>query len=361
MKKKKNSLTSVVVILIVLIIGLAGFIAYDKVFYSKYTLNVLKSDISYCDSNKYNTCSDVIYKIKTNVQDAKLYNATLNFALYNDNGLKIYNNKTKEIIKLNLETNYETYKLHISEDENKIIGIICYSYLYNNENNEPRSAYYSLALNKFIYENKYVELFVYSDDFISASDGVYPSYNHLLYTSHEEELISGNNLSLKETNNSYYIVDSTLYTYHNIYTKDKKIIASNIDYKNLMFKDDNLYIINDNKIQKYDVNGNLVETISKYLKPLGFIKENGDYIVYINNNILEIENINTKEIIKIADWNNKYELTNYSVYLKDDNKICIALNEKGKELVGIEYYYSINTKEITSKKIDRGFTYQSWD
>ena len=98
---------------------------------------------------------------------------------------------------------------------------------------------------------------------------------------------------------------------------------------------------------------------------MGFIQsdDNNDYIVYVENNILKIKNIETENEITIADWDAKYELTNYSMYLEEENQICIALREKGKlddygnELVGIEYYYNLNTKEITSKEKNGSFTY----
>lgn len=367
MEKKKNNLTIVVVILIILVLGLGGFIIYDKVLNNEkndnnYSLNILKKHISDCVVNQ--DCENVVYTIKTNNSKAKIYTTIDNFVLYNDGGLKIYNHKTKEIVDINLETAYESYSFHLSEDKNKIIGVIGYS---NLDNNQPKSVYYNLVLNKKMYENKYVVLHAYTDDFIAASDTLYPSHDHLLYTSREEEFLSGYHLYFKKTRNGYYIVDETFYEYPAIYTKDKKLIASNVDYKNLRFIDDYLYIINDNKIQKYDLNGNLVETISKYLKPLGFIKEFGEndsetYIAYVKDDILEVENLKTQEGRRIADWKDEYELTNYSVYIKDENKICIAILKEFldyNKIVGIEYYYDLTTGEITSKKINSLFTYQA--
>ena len=175
--------------------------------------------------------------------------------------------------------------------------------------------------------------------------------------------MEGNDLMIKKIGKSNYIFDYSFYKVNAIYTIDKKLIATNIEPKNCVISGDYLYILKDNIIEKYNENGN-VEKITNYKNPLGFI---GDFIVYVDNGILKLKNFDKQEELKIADWNNKYELTNFSAYLKEENKICIALKEKGKlddygnELVGVEYYYNLNTKEITIKQINGGFSYQAWD
>ena len=90
-----------------------------------------------------------------------------------------------------------------------------------------------------MYENKYVEIFGYSDDFLTSSDSQFPVNNHLLTLSKEEEIMSGENLTLEPVGDNYYIIDNLLYTYYFIYNSNKKIIASDVEYRNLTF---NIYI-----------------------------------------------------------------------------------------------------------------------
>ena len=135
MEKKKNNLIPIVIILIVLVLGLGGFIVYDKVLNNNednsdgYTLNVFGSDFNSCSGEN---CSKIIYTIKTNTEEAKILRASDNFVLYNDIGLKVYDRKNDKVLNIELEPDYDIYSFHLSEDENKVIGIVAYSHSNNN-------------------------------------------------------------------------------------------------------------------------------------------------------------------------------------------------------------------------------------
>ena len=102
-----------------------------------YNLNVYKGNSGYlCQEYTETYCKDIAFTIKTATSNANILALDNNYVLYNDNHLKLYNIKTKEIKEILLENNYNNYSLDYSIDKN-IQGI-----LYSSIDN--KSGYYNI-------------------------------------------------------------------------------------------------------------------------------------------------------------------------------------------------------------------------
>ena len=202
--KKSN----VSMILLILIISLSAFTIFFFVNKKNIEQNVLENDKQYflamykCDderlsSVKSDTCKEELYKIPTETEDAKFLNSSSNvtrylcedgtlsyekteecnqvynsietddgssiisgyspeymesdfdlsnYIVYEDNGLKFYNNKTKKITLLKLKGDYDYFDMVFNEsiydedDSNSIIGII----FYQGNGNKYNCVYYDI-------------------------------------------------------------------------------------------------------------------------------------------------------------------------------------------------------------------------
>ena len=186
-EKKKNGVMVLVIILIIIILGLVGFIVYKELSSGtnnnnnnsnngnnntdnnqednkqndnnavdasdyKYTMDVYKTDDNMlCNNDKRDDiCKTKAFTIKTESNGANVLTTNeKNIVLYNDNGLKIYNDKTKKIIKVDLDSNYDTYNLNVYNGE--VIGVVY-------KNNDENSSYYDLTTKKSKFAKTYQNL-----------------------------------------------------------------------------------------------------------------------------------------------------------------------------------------------------------
>ena len=338
-----------------------------------YELTVYKykdgGDLS--DSNKSDEFLTKAFTIKVNNKNAKVLTVENNsqYVLYNDNGLYLYNAKTKESTKVNLENTYKEYAIYANEKLNKIIGI---GFL----NNSKKFGYYNIAKDTILYNNKYEveviwEVSQINDHYLSLRS------NKMVYLLSSDE--EKTNLSYKDEDGIYeyrsfgesgnYIYALTIVmesdNYQRLYNnkfemfykvpEDYGIWSSRIDLYN-----DYLYFYVEDKLYKYDRNGNLISTSSDY-KDVEIIARG--YIVYLKNNNLTIEQIDdateTKELTK---WNENWYVNDYfSGYyskedldnLKESNKkegiyVVVYYNEKdSKGNYGMEYCYTTDKEVVT--------------
>lgn len=358
-EKNKNNLTIVVIILIILVLGLGGFIIYDKVLNDEnandYSLNILKSDISYCDINQDSTCKDIVYTIKTNTMNSSFIKAENGFILYDDNVLKIYNSNTNEIIKTDLENKYSSYSFYFNNDGNKIIGLIC-------KKNE-KTTYYNLITNKKMYENAYKHLYSIDENFMHA-DGF------LLNVNKEEIIISSKNVAagydIKYYADGYYILEFDSFVNSSsvsIYTDSKQNLASNIDINKYYFDDSgNLFVVSDNIIKQYNIDGSLISS-KKYSNIMG-LKDG--FVVYLDNNNLYLGNIENNKNQMITIWKDSYYYDEYSSGYYDREKLdsmdemtksegfYVVISYKNQDAngnYGIEYCYNVETNEFKTYNI----------
>ncbi len=298
--------------------------------------------------------------------------------IYDDNGLKIYNIKTKEITPINLENKYEDYQLAYKKDE--IYGIFY--------RNDEENGYYNIKNGKILYKNKYKRIYGISEDYAIVYEDTFgpcSAYKYLLSTNEEKVILENKENELCSTfgayksNNGTFLIKylSNFYPNVNIYTEDLKIIVENIQEGYYIYDNNYFYIIENNVIKKYDAKGNLVDTITSYSKPLGFIESYFSYIknylVFVEDGYLKVMNLNEPNSkIEITKWQDNYVYQEKYANIMD-NKIYFPiaykekLNEEGyfsnyEDNNGIELYYDLITNELTSKAVTGpSFTYQRWD
>ncbi len=312
------------------------------------------------------------FKIKVSTNNAKVLAVDSKeslFVLYNDNGLYIYNvkNKTKE--KVNLENNYKEYIIFMNENENKIIGIA-----YVDSNNYI--GYYNVAKNIKLYNKKYkkselgfsfdrVIINQINDNYLSLCMEGEAAY---LLSSNRDEVILSHKIPngdsevyfyecVGKTNDCIYILNilgddvEPLKIYDSSFNE---IPRNNYLYN---FYNNKLYLYGTNTIKIYNTKGELLSTIDKY-KDIKDIINN--YVIYIDNNNLFIENIDdTNESKKLASWDKNYVYGYDSGFydrttldrMQEENKkeglyVVIEYPNKDKNgNYGMEYCYT-NDKQI---------------
>ena len=392
-KKSKFGLVILIIFLIILLFC-GGYFIYKKIYIedssnnennnndnnnsgnnseNDYSIKIYKTDTNdFCFKYDENNCKDLVFIIKTETNNSKVLYQTKKYILYDDNGLKLYNSNNNEIIKINLENTYDTYEFMTHDDE--IIGII---YGNNNEN----ESYYDLTTKTKKFENKYQNLDILDENYLSGYNINIVNNQKALYLLNikdEKEEIKLNvknnpymRFFLYKYNDKYFYVaggDDCDDSYEYIYDNNKKLIYHNEDFVTSTstynsFNEDKIYIYkNNNKnIEVYDMLGNLIKTSNTYDNVM---KVMNNYVVYVNNDYLTITNINneseTKQIVK---WDESYSYDTWlfsGYYTREkldmngyyDNNpgfyISIYFQDKdSKGNYGITYYFS-KIDEITS-------------
>ena len=283
--KNNNNLKILVVVLVVIILGLGGFIIYDKVLKDnnkintnyKYTMNIYKDEYNNLCYEKYDHCNEIAYSLKTETKAAKIVYIKDKYILYNDKSLKLYNLDTKKTKIIYLNDEYKNYKL-LNEE---YLSFVKDDYLYLFDINTANKEISVSLSNEFNYPN--FELYTYNDKNVfiamnNAPDGNFPG-----------DIIK-------------------------IYNNDKKEIIDGKDIKNLVIYKEYIYYNDNGLVKKYDIDGKVVDTI----KVDAFKNFYYNNIVYIKNNELMLENINSRKTIKIADITNS-DIQVESYYYENDN------------------------------------------
>ena len=301
----------------------------------------------YCAQKKYG--EQEAFRIKVSSKDAKLvasdYDNT--YILFNDNGIKIYDVKNKSINNSNLNGEYKEYTIYKSEDKKKIIGI-------GFKDNNDYVGYYNVSLGKSLYYDKKYKnddspfIFQINDNYLSLTtdDGAY------LLNANTEKIELSHRFSENESDLYGYwgrmIGNKYIYSFgfcpdvciiHKMYNQNlKEFFSGEVDEEYISIKDNNIYLIDNQTIKKYNNNGELINTIDKYHNIQGIIS---NYVVYVENNYLKIENIeDSSDNKELMEWKDDYFIDNLmSQYYS--RKDLDELNEKNKkEGLYIVVYYS---------------------
>lgn len=320
--KDKKIIT--IIVLIILVFGLGGFIIYDKVLKEddvikeddyKYTLNVYTNGEYLCLDSAY--CSSIAFTIKTENSDAKVitFDNTNNLVLYVDNGYKIYNVKDEKSVKTSLVLDDYTSIMLINE------------------------SYISITTN-----NK-VELINVNNNKVELSENL--------------SEMGGNNFDIYSYNNKNifisYDMSSETKIINKIYDNDKKELFSSNSYFNI-YKD-NIYNLDiNNDIKKYDLYGNLIDTI----KIDGVIHDIfNNYIIYTNNDKLMVRNIDSNKDIEVSEYKelkniySKYYGGNYyNVYRSEVCYFEMPVISEGLVIVYNNIVYSVINDEVKIEDIE---------
>lgn len=320
----------------------------------------------YCLEQGDMVCKEVALTIEVNdITTAKGLEINKNYLLYRDSENVILYDlvKKEQIKKINLSDDYSDYNIFLDESS-KAVGIV-----YSDDDN---NGYYNIETDEVLYENKYDELEI--DRFSALNDITIligkTKINDALYKkvlldiNQEKELIveevNPDNQDyniIKTEKGNYYLSGHGSPTSHNpwaydIYSKDLKKIASNIDDIHFHFDlDENLYVYENNVITKYDVNGNKI-----YSKNLGEIIEIAyNYVIKVKDNNLVLVNINDETETKLTEWKDTYYY-NQAVTYKKDGKITITVgyNEEHQDFEAKVISIDVKTLKIDIEELTIG-------
>ena len=303
-----------------------SFVYLDTSDY-KYTLDVYKNKNSELCLSKDENCNEVAFSIKTETKSAKLLTFSLkkDLILYDDNGLKVYIVNLNKYQKIILENTYQVYDIYSNIDKDKVIGIV---HRENEINNN--TGYYNVLLDKKLYEGQYSNLSQINDDYLVTYDNI--NNKSTLLSSIEEKIVMKNKEDsngfdiINISNNKFYIIETMGtggmggFGVNRIYNNDQKVIYENkksIGNEDVSILKDNLYLKDDNKIMKYNINGDILLTTDTFKDLKSSIL---NYAVYVDNGKLLMQDVDTKDIIEITKWNDNYKYINFAsqYYNKDD-------------------------------------------
>ena len=270
-----------------------------------------------------------IYDIATTARNER---GKLTYVLYKDKTLKLLNvenNTTEEI-----DLDYDNYYLQVSYDGTKIHGII-----YNNNNtSEPKYyygkdcinwGYYNLSTKQKMYENEYDFLRAQRGDFIEGAkfiieegfpyDSEEPYVNcdfdsHVLNIYKKEIVLktvstfwNGPWFTTEKYNNKYYFLkndamDTGPSSWASIYSNSGRLIVEDKGNTGWSIdKNGKLYIVDNNKVKKYNTDGKLISSSKSFSK---IVCISNKYIIYHENNelfITDYENTFTKKLIDYTE------------------------------------------------------------
>lgn len=317
-----------------------------------YTLNVYKSSAGeICGEYNKDWCKDLAFTIKTKTEKAKVISGYNAYVLYEDDGLKVYNNYNGKITKLELDDQYKRYELHIVDD--KLLGIL----YYNESENYCKydlSGYYNINTKEKMYDNKYLYLStLYNSNYLTA---VSHGKIELLNASEEKEEIVEKqtynvndnicyimlrnqfNIYSYDNKNFFYITDGDMFNAYKFYSNDKKVIFDKqVNEGKWSFKDKYLYVVDDNVVKKYDIDGTEMSKSKTFNDIKGVIT---NYLVYVENNNLSLMNIDNDKSIVLDKWNenNYFDTWQISGYYTRERLDEMGEKDKPEGVYVVIYY-----------------------
>ena len=390
--------------------GLKVFLEKDKKIqkinlennYNNYDIVVKNNDLIGIVYKNDSNSGYYDYKLNKTIYDnGKLLNDAYNdrYILYlvNDK-ISIYDKYDSKLIRenINLSSSYSNYDVLDDFDVNEngvsvskgVLGIFA-----SNDNNS--SIYYNSEKNKTLYKDQYSNITQQYKNFLIGSknlnSGNGDTVNYILDSSEEKILLQPQNpnvntsFSAYEYHGKYYFIESTdvvfhYYTKGYIYSNDKKLIDSVNYYPGgyngedyIINGDGELLIKKDNTINKYNIDGKLLNSKSydKVINlTIGYNKPNG-YLIVVNNEKLIIEDTNFNQLVEIIEWKDNYQFKQYVPrYLNMDssddlsnpnhafsNGVYMVLEDEKNYT---EYYFNPENNKVTSRKIDDLSKYELW-
>lgn len=399
-KNNNKGLIILIIIFGLIVLGLGGWMVYDKVINKDEPKPVEEKDVvgykglKEIDVSNYqnsNNCKSewaarvddtpiVSKNIKTESTSINCISYEDNYLLYEDNNkLKIYDDINKKYYNVNFNC-IDDMVCYLESHDDKLVGIV---YL-ENEDSEKKS-FYSIISDKTIYKNKYNEMGALSDKYVSAINYYDENDNsnaYILSASDEKIILSASSGNYNQgcgiieysvfNDNSNYIILSFEKTcdggdkfIYKVYDKSLKLISE--DFDGIAINEArNLVLEKNNIISVYDASGKIINTIDNYNN---IINIDNKYIYYLDNNEVKYATYekNVGTLFKLDE--NESNVTN--IYSEDDRIEMYVVNKKvtAKEVanackvsddmqcediemvkdctLGYRYIYSFNTKKVT--------------
>ncbi len=360
-KTKKIAIISLLILGVVLI--LSGYFIYQMTYTDNngedlidedeenllYKLDVYKNENKIlCKEYDKDYCKDIAFSIPTKTENTKVlaFDRDYLFVLYEDNNkLKIYNKSLNESQGILLENNYKSYELYTSNDKSSVVGIFYRTDL----NYDSPAGYFNVETGKKLYEDKYETLSMdYDGQFLEGckNNTIYflnanlekEELEYKLSESHNCNGYRSEGFKLKKYNNKmFYLVVSEFDT-NIIYSNSKEVIYDKKIKEGLVsFNNEYVYFVEDNKVKKYDMDGKLVST-SKTYNNIKLLLNN--YIIYVNNNNLVLDNLDSEETKVIDKWNENNSIATWGLpgYYTREKLDSIGESAKPEGLYIVVYY-----------------------
>lgn len=311
-KKNKKGIVYLIIILIVIVLGLIGFIVYDK------TVNDVKKNND--ENNKKSTTTTTVGNNTVSDIDGTYKFSYKNHELTLLNKLDNINEIYAIAIKIN-ENNYELYVKYMNETEVKLATVIPID--------NCQLEYRSLDM-----ENNKLYYIINSKETGTVFELYYIDLNKL-----DKGAVSLDNF------NSEFMKENTWKT-----AAGTEVYPSQIYVKNdIIYYTD----FNEKSLKKYNIKTNVAETIIKNIVWYDyFVDKINNKIFYINNNKLYLSDLEGKNQIELensiyngsAFWTNAY-YNNEPVFV---NPISVAIDDKGENIddIYIFDYTSSSFKKI---------------
>jgi len=334
----------------------------------------------YCEV-KTQDCGEIAISLKVESDDAKIITTeysweetefgtrTLTYVIYSDNDkINLYNVKTKETMHTTLEATYDYYFLKLSDAGDKIIGIIYGNEIEDTSGNETEG-FYNISTKEKMYEAIYDTLIFYMagvpehEDFLIATIEDTDT-RYLLSVEKEEILFEGKGYFevYGKKDDYFYLQIKQNQDYEDeeilIYNNNRQKIATVRSEENYYFYNDEMYIVENNLVKKYNSKGELLGTSKTYDNIIQVIR---NYIVYkIKDTIIltDFDNSFEKEMFNLENEKHSYNpyLSDYYYATGDEDLILeepkkeglyLIINDKTSESdIGIEIYFDPVTKTI---------------
>ena len=334
----------------------------------KYQVHLYATKEGYVCGNKTDYCTKKVLSIPAETKDAAIGDYSTNekdeptFVIILDGTYKVYDVKKDKLQETQVEVDGSP-TLHTNKEYTEVYGFVYDS--------GETSTYYNLLTKKEMYKNKYENLTPifgkYIEGFI-ANDEEDSEDDETLLLSTAEEKVELSTTGMCRYYNVYEFEEGEFFAetegcfgagYSNIYNKNKKIIVEqkeetewSVDTKG------NLYILSNNKVEKYNTSGKLLSTSKTYSKPLHLIRE---YILYVENDNIYLSD--GKEATKIGKWEKDFyyhsmisgyyeegSLTNENE--KDAGIYLIFEYGQFEEGPGVEYYFNPETKKVKKYELE---------
>lgn len=331
---------------------------YENGFYIYYS----KDEKEFCWYDEMSRCSSKRIFIKTHDKDTKVYYEHKDkYVFYkDDNKIKVYDDRTKSSYIINIDKDYFSYNFNVDDLTDEFVGV---TYA---ETENSYASYYSVILDKVIYDKEYREMLFISKDYLSGSEFDCGSNNvcplaeiNLLSTNENKELLT---YKLKRDNSGYYensiyyqllrndkgtyiclstFIDATIYK--EIYNTEFKKIQENVgEFSTTIDSKGNLRIEKNGIVTVYDSNGKELSKSKKY----DILQIIDDYIVTVSDEKLVLITIDGEKTI-ITDWNKGKNKNDYIVYIsgvqreKKDTLIKLGVVDSS---VTLDDYWNYCTK-----------------
>ena len=309
-----------------------------------------KDEEEFCYFDNESDCSSKKISIKTESKDAKkLSEYEDDYVFYKDNGkIKYYSANSKKSYVINIASEYKSYNFMVDNVTKELVGV------FFRETLDDYYSYYSLIIDKTLYEKKYRELSFLSKDYLAAkefscnkSNKKFVDYDTckqtklLLLSAKEEKVLKTTdaNSSLPEQNYDILYNDKGVYftrgyiiddiVYDAVYTESlEKVTTKKGRYDVSIGTDGNLYVNEKGIVSSYDKDGKKLKSSKKYtIKALL-----GEYMVIAKNKKLLLVNIDGEET-EVTSWNgNKKYIASYSGFDTENDNIILHLAIEDKSL-----------------------------